>query len=108
MGLIARLIGKAASTELGRKVIGKVAHGAKSVIGKLEKGYSWAKRNAPEIVAAGEEALHELGYAKDAKTAYKAAKDLADLGIDYGEGNVQNEEIPERLKSIAVKRIREY
>lgn len=85
-GWLHRVIGKIAGSDFGRKLIGKTAHHAKVVIGKLERGWAHAQTHAPAVTNAIEHAADVLGVTKDAKNSYRAAKGLLDVGEAHGMG----------------------
>lgn len=87
MGLFKRLIGKVAGSDTVKRLVGKVSHHAKHLVGKLENGYAWLKKNAPGVTSAAENAAENLGVAKSAREAYHHAKDAIDIGDEYGNGN---------------------
>lgn len=87
MGIITRLIGKAANSEVGRRLIGKSAAAAKSVIGKVEKGHEWFKKHLPSVTSKAESAAKDLALSKDPRSSWHHAKDLLDVAEEYGNGH---------------------
>lgn len=83
MGWFTRLVGKAAGSELGKRVIGRAASLGKKVIGKAETVYSHLK-GVPHVKDAIQYAEDNLSLAKDGKSAWHAAKEILNSAEDYG------------------------
>lgn len=74
-GFFKRLIGKFAGSDFGKKIIGKTAKAAHTIIGKAERVYHGVKKSLPSAIQGGINALeNDMNFAKDTKAAYATAK----------------------------------
>lgn len=87
MGFFKRLIGKFAGSDIGKKIIGKTARAAHTLIGKVEHTYGNIKRGLPQFVQDGlNKYENDSNFARDTKASYAAAKqDIADH-LDHDKG----------------------
>lgn len=89
-GFFKRLIGKFAGSDFGKKIIGKTAQAAHTVIGKAERAYHGVKKSLPSSIQNGINSLeNDIGFAKDTKQAYRAAREdigrIADNPGEFGD-----------------------
>lgn len=84
-GFFSRVIGKIAGSDLGRRLIGKAAHGVKHVIGKMHHSWHGAKQAVPALQHV-EDVASALAGANDPKSSYNIARGLLDIGEKYGDG----------------------
>lgn len=94
-GFFKRLIGKFAGSDLGKKIIGKTARAAHTVIGKAERLYHGVKKSLPSGIQDSLNSLeNDVNFAKDTKASYASAKagldSIADnpgIASDYIKGH---------------------
>lgn len=92
------MIGKAASSPIGKHLIGKASHFAHKMIGKAHHAWSAAKE-LPVVGGFLANAENNLQAAKDTKTAFKAASEMAGIGTAYSNNQLSGSQA---LKAVDV------